>query len=53
MTEPDTGVSIRRARVVDAAGIARAHLLGWRMAYRGVIADATLDSLSIPEWTFM
>jgi GNAT superfamily N-acetyltransferase len=53
MSPTDPDYIIRLARVADAAGIARAHVLGWRMAYRGVIAGATLDRLSIPERTAM
>lgn len=46
MTHLTSGLTIRPARLADAAGIARVHVASWRMAYRGVIADATLDSLS-------
>ncbi len=38
----------------DAVAIARVHVASWNAAYRGVIADAALDSLTeeglAPEW---
>jgi GNAT superfamily N-acetyltransferase len=44
----------RPATVEDAPAIARVHVASWNAAYRGVIADAALDSLTeerlAPEW---
>lgn len=37
-------VAIRDARPGDAADIADAHVAAWRTVYRGIIADAILDS---------
>jgi GNAT superfamily N-acetyltransferase len=42
-------VEIRRAALADAATIAGIHVRGWQWAYRGLIPDAFLDSLSIEE----
>lgn len=49
MTRSSPDLVIRPARVADAEGIARAHVASWRAAYRVVIADATLDNLSVAE----
>ena len=38
---------IRRARVTDAAAIARVHVQSWREAYRGIVPDGYLDQLSV------
>ena len=48
--ESGTDVTIRPAHPGDEAGIARAHVAGWHVAYRGVIPDETLDALSLEEW---
>ncbi len=40
---------IRPARPVDARQIATIHVRTWRLAYRGIIPDEFLDSLSIDE----
>jgi ribosomal protein S18 acetylase RimI-like enzyme len=40
---------IRRAVAADAPAIARAHVDSWRAAYRGLVPDAYLDSLSYAE----
>jgi ribosomal protein S18 acetylase RimI-like enzyme len=40
---------IRPAQVDDAEGIATVHVLGWQAAYRGVVPDSYLDSLSIEQ----
>lgn len=50
-TTPETPATIRVARLGDEAGIARAHIAGWRVAYRDVIHDASLDTLPLVEWT--
>jgi GNAT superfamily N-acetyltransferase len=48
-------VSVRVATVADAAAIARVHVLGWQVAYRGLVPDTILDGLSIERraafWT--
>jgi hypothetical protein len=40
-------VNIRRAIATDAATIAGIHVRAWQWAYRGLIPDAFLDSLSV------
>jgi GNAT superfamily N-acetyltransferase len=42
---------IRRAGVADAPGIAAISVRGWQWAYRGLVPDAILDSLSIEQRT--
>lgn len=42
---------VRHARPEDAAGIARAHVRGWQVGYRGLLPDAVLDDLSEAERT--
>ncbi|VXB37124.1 GNAT family N-acetyltransferase [Nocardioides sp. AX2bis] len=42
---------VRRAEPDDAAGIARVHVRGWQVGYRGLLPDAVLDSLSVAERT--
>ncbi len=42
---------IREALATDAAGIARVQVASWRHAYRGVIDDAHLESLSVERAT--
>jgi ribosomal protein S18 acetylase RimI-like enzyme len=42
-------VVVRRATVDDAGAIARIHVRAWQAAYRGVMDDAFLDSLSVDE----
>lgn len=39
---------VRRADASDAAAIARVHVQTWRTAYRGLLPDDFLDSLSEP-----
>lgn len=36
-------VLVREARVGDGEAIAHAHVEAWRVAYRGIVADAVLD----------
>jgi ribosomal protein S18 acetylase RimI-like enzyme len=47
-------IMIRKARRVDAPGIARVHVRAWKDAYKGLLPPAYLDSLSearlIPRW---
>ena len=42
---------IRRAKIRDAAGIARVHVESWQAAYKGIIAAEFLDKLSITQKT--
>jgi ribosomal protein S18 acetylase RimI-like enzyme len=44
-------VRIRSARPDDAPAIARVHVETWRDAYRGIVADTTLDSLDVGQRT--
>lgn len=40
---------VRRAAPQDADGLARVHVLGWQVGYRGLLPDAVLDGLSVPD----
>lgn len=40
---------IRPASLADASAIARIHVAGWQSAYRGILTDEHLDSLSIDQ----
>ena len=40
---------VRRARVEDAGGIARAWVRAWQVAYRGLVPDEVLDALDVDE----
>ena len=40
---------VRRARVRDAGGIARAWVRAWQVAYRGLVPDEILDALDVDE----
>lgn len=40
---------LRPAVNADSSAIARVHIAGWQSAYRGIIADEYLDSLSIDQ----
>ncbi|AKF11416.1 GNAT family N-acetyltransferase [Sandaracinus amylolyticus] len=42
-------MTIRLARVDDADALARVHVEGWRWGYRGLLPDAFLDGLSVPD----
>jgi GNAT superfamily N-acetyltransferase len=46
---------LRPAKLEDARGIARAHVLSWQTAYRGLVPDGLLDGLSVERraglWT--
>jgi ribosomal protein S18 acetylase RimI-like enzyme len=42
-------ILVRRARVEDAGGIARAWARAWRLAYRGLVADEVLDAVDVDE----
>ncbi len=39
-------MNVRRARIQDAAAIARVHVDTWRSTYRGIVSDAHLDGMS-------
>ncbi len=47
----DSEITIRQARIADAAGVARTHVESWRATYRGIVSDETLDGLRIEERT--
>src|SRR5438093_12840214 len=40
---------IRPAEGADAGGIATVHMRSWQTAYRGILPDDFLDTLSIPQ----
>jgi ribosomal protein S18 acetylase RimI-like enzyme len=42
-------MEVRVARIEDAARIAEIHVRTWQVAYRGIIPDLLLDSLSISK----
>lgn len=42
-------MSIRRAELSDASGIATVHVAAWRSAYRGLLADDALGHLSVDD----
>lgn len=44
----DNPVKVRRARVEDAAVMARVNVQSWRETYRGVMADRVLDDPGLP-----
>ncbi len=44
-------ISIRRARLSDAPGIASVHVLTWRSAYAGILPETTLTKLSLARLT--
>ncbi len=46
-----SGPDVRRATTADAAGIASVHVHSWLAAYRGLMPDDMLDSLSVEERT--
>ncbi len=43
--------TVRRAMPADAAEIARINVDGWRAAYPGIVADATLEALDVDSFT--
>ena len=45
------GLLIRRAEPQDAPGVARVHVASWRQAYRGLLPQEYLDSLSVETRT--
>ncbi len=40
-------MSIRKASVSDAKGIAQVHVAAWQSAYRGIVPDDVLDHLTV------
>jgi ribosomal protein S18 acetylase RimI-like enzyme len=46
-----TSMPVRTARLADARQIAEVHVSSWRAAYRGIVPDTLLDSLSVEAWT--
>lgn len=44
-----TAIEIREATVPDAWGVADVHVRSWQNAYRGLIADDVLSSLSVEQ----
>jgi GNAT superfamily N-acetyltransferase len=42
-------ISVRRARLSDAAAIGAVHVTAWRSAYPGILPDAYLAGLSVPR----
>lgn len=41
--------TVRRAKEADVVSIAEVQIASWRAAYRGIIADATLDGMDIAK----
>src|ERR1044072_6189589 len=46
-----SGLEVRRATTEDAAGIANVHVHSWLAAYRSLMPDDMLDSLTVEERT--
>jgi len=42
-------ITIRRAVVDDATAVAEVHVASWRTTYPGIVDQAYIDSLSVPE----
>jgi ribosomal protein S18 acetylase RimI-like enzyme len=42
-------IAVRRAVEGDAAAIAAVHVRAWQVAYRGIVADAILDRLTVAD----
>lgn len=42
-------ILIRKARIEDAAGIAKVHVDSWRTTYKGIVPDTFLDNLSYEQ----
>jgi len=45
------GLVVRRAEPRDAPAVARVHVASWRQAYRGLLPQEYLDSLSVEART--
>jgi len=41
--------AIRRGKLADAEGIARAHTASWRTSYRGILPDAVLERIDVDQ----
>jgi len=48
-TRPAARATIRPALPGDAAALAQVHVAAWQVAYRGIMPDRLLDSLSVPN----
>jgi GNAT superfamily N-acetyltransferase len=44
-------MTIRAAQIEDARQIAEVHVATWLAAYRGILPDSILDSLSVETWS--
>ena len=44
-------IVVRKATLEDASAIATVHVAAWKEAYRGIVADEVLDTLSIQRRT--
>ena len=42
-------MNVRLAHLGDARGVANVHVCAWRAAYRGIVPDEHLDSLSVEK----
>jgi hypothetical protein len=42
-------LTVRRAELRDAAGIAAVHVASWQEAYRGLLPQEYLESLSVRD----
>jgi ribosomal protein S18 acetylase RimI-like enzyme len=42
-------MSIRKAELLDAKGIAQVHVAAWKSAYRGLLPDNVLDRLAVDD----
>jgi ribosomal protein S18 acetylase RimI-like enzyme/predicted nucleotidyltransferase len=49
----DAGLRLRRPTAEDAEALARVHVATWQTAYRGIVADAFLDRMSLEKGTAM
>ncbi|MBL7202289.1 MAG: GNAT family N-acetyltransferase [Anaerolineae bacterium] len=44
------GIIVRQMRASDIPGVARAHIAAWRVAFRGILSDRTLDGLRVEHF---
>jgi len=51
MVQAKVRAIVRPATVADAPAVAEIHVRSWQAAYRGMLSDQVLDSLSVSEWT--
>lgn len=47
----DSGIRIRPARLLDAAGIAEVHVASWQETYRGIMPQRFLDARTVKDRT--